>query len=385
MNLKVYEKTRYQNIYRHKKNKNLIIRIKRPIDTSICDLDGIKIYDINQAIKIRNEYAKSIKIKKRGTVPIMWQKYEFYCENVKKLRKRTLKKKYDLYNKYIQYLCPNKQIIKISQEDIASFFTEDIFNNTSDKEKNEILRQIKAFFNWALDNKHIHYNPAKKINEIPVEKKKIEFWTVDDFIKFKNTVEEDLKSLDKKIKYKANIVNILSCIGMCIGDRIGETRALSFKKFDKQQCGVEIDNDLDIDYSISTTKTYSSQRFALAPPELFEEVDNYKLFLKEELNLEISEDTLLFFNHENGKPFNDATLRKYFNYYIKKAEVPRITMYQLRHSYVANMLEQGYELYHVSSNIGHADYATTMNFYGGLSNSIKRKIANASSNIFRKT
>ena len=40
MDKKVYENTRYQNIYRHKKNKNYIVKINTPVDSTISIING---------------------------------------------------------------------------------------------------------------------------------------------------------------------------------------------------------------------------------------------------------------------------------------------------------------------------------------------------------
>ena len=54
MDKKVYESTRYQNIYRHKKNKNYIVMISKPTKTSISSIDGKKIIRLE---RIGNEKA----------------------------------------------------------------------------------------------------------------------------------------------------------------------------------------------------------------------------------------------------------------------------------------------------------------------------------------
>ncbi len=54
MNLNVYEKTRYQNIYRHKKNKNYVVMISKPVKSSIATMNGEKIYKLDEAVKIRD-------------------------------------------------------------------------------------------------------------------------------------------------------------------------------------------------------------------------------------------------------------------------------------------------------------------------------------------
>ena len=62
MDKKVYEKTRYQNIYRHKTNKNYIIMMSKPVKTSIASIDGKKIMKLEDAVNIRDN--PKIKVQK---------------------------------------------------------------------------------------------------------------------------------------------------------------------------------------------------------------------------------------------------------------------------------------------------------------------------------
>lgn len=386
MNLKVYEKTRYQNIYRHKKNKNYVIEISKPIKTSVSKIDNLKIYDMNTAITIRDTYSKTSKISSRGTVSTLWSKYMYDCEFVQKLKPRTLKKKRNIYNKYIKNFYPDKLALKISEKDCIDFLSSKFVKDATDKQKNHILKELKTFFSWCKFKKYISTNPTLEIQKIKVPKPVIEFWEVEEFIKFQNTISEDLKSPNYKIRRKANLIRVLSYIGMGIGDRIGETRILRFCWFNKNTKLVYIGNDIDdtVPDFESTPKTDSSTRYAAAPKELFDVVDDYKKFMINEYDLKIDDKTFLFVNPKTMKPYSDTNLRKHFNYYIKKAGVPPITMYALRHSYVVNMLEQGFELYQISENLGHTDYATTINYYGSISRAIKSKVSKGAENIFQK-
>ena len=168
MNLKIYEKTRYQNIYRNKKNKNYVIDITKPIKTSVSKIDGLKIFDISEAVKIRDSFVQKKKIETRGTVTTFWDKYIYDCTNVKKLAKNTLKKKRVAYSKYIKYFYPDKLLIKISEHDATIFFKSDIFEETSDKQKNNTLKELKAFFNWCIEKKYIDDNPLVRIKKIKI-------------------------------------------------------------------------------------------------------------------------------------------------------------------------------------------------------------------------
>lgn len=50
-------------------------------------------------------------------------------------------------------------------------------------------------------------------------------------------------------------------------------------------------------------------------------------------------------------------------------------MYDLRHTFVATMMAEGKELYHISQRIGHSSYNTTVDKYGHLSNEARKEIA----------
>ena len=56
MNLQIYEKTRWENILRHKKNKNYVVRLNVDgVRTSVSvDSKGNKIFDIETAKQIRD-------------------------------------------------------------------------------------------------------------------------------------------------------------------------------------------------------------------------------------------------------------------------------------------------------------------------------------------
>ena len=124
MNSKIYEKTRYQNIYRHKKNKNYLIMISKPVKTSISSIDGNKIMRLEDAIKIRDNpkirYSKGIETLNKETFDTMWKKYINYCKYELKLAYNSLIRKDRTYSKYLKNKF-NKKVTKITKKDIILF------------------------------------------------------------------------------------------------------------------------------------------------------------------------------------------------------------------------------------------------------------------------
>ncbi len=369
MNKDVYEKTRYQNIKRHKKNKNYVIVLSKPKKTSISRINNEKIYDIEQAIKIRNKIiskATTIDIQaSREDFKCLWDKYIYDCQNIQKLAFSTVRKKVKLYNKYLSEF-NNRKVSSLTKIDIIEFIKS---LGTTDKQKNEILRCISTFLNWCVDHDYIASSPSKNIKGIKVNKSEMKYWLPEEFTKFINY-------LDKIDSNGAKTIKLLTIITFALGDRIGETRALTWDCFDKDKCIVSIKHSINYDYKssnfFSSTKNLQSQRDIDISPILFDYLEEYKEHLINTYG-EISD--MIFFNYKTNKPYTDTYLRKEFKKYAKGCGVPVIRMYDLRHTFVATMMSEGWELYHISQRIGHKNYSTTVDKYGHLSNKVRKEIA----------
>lgn len=378
MNLKVYEKTRYQNIYRHRKNKNLVIAISKPIKTSISDdLNGNKIFDIDVAIKLRDnpkkKLQKAAEIACNGLFDDYWQKYMEHCNYELKLAYNTMTKKRKVFNTHLKGKF-KKKLPKITREEISKIIDQ---LDTTDKQKNEVLDEVKAFFRWCKYEEYIINNPAEDIKKYKVTKTEMKYWSSDNLKQFLDYLDYEIKhSKKKKQKEIAYRVKLITILGVILGDRPGETRALTFSSFDKENKKVNIlhsiNYDRDSDDYLSTTKTYGSQRDFFITLKLLSTITDYRIFLENELGYKIYDNSLILWNYETKKPFSDCTLRNNFYELCKKANVPHIRLYDLRHTFAALMMEEGVELYQISSQMGHTNFSTTVNQYGHISDKIKK-------------
>lgn len=370
MDLKRYEKTRYQNIYRNKKNKNYMIMISNP-KTTIGIVNGKKIYDIEEAKKIRDNpkirLQKESEIKTKNNFDELWGKYIYDCKYIKKLAYNTYRKKEKMYNEFFKHQF-DKPISKITKEMLAIFIND---LDTTDKQKNEVIVQLCSFFNWCIENEYLLINPINKIKQYKVSKTQMKYWTPEELNKF-------FRYMENQESFYAYRTLILVQIAFSLGDRIGETRALTFGSFDTNNNTVYIGHSINYDSKstdyLSTTKTYHSQRKIDISPKLSEEIIKYRQYLIN-IGYNINDDSLIFSNHETNKPISDTKLRKDFYKYSELAGVPKIRLYDLRHTYVATMMLEGKELYLFSSRIGHVNYSTTVNKYGHLSNKARKEVA----------
>ncbi len=379
MDMRVYKKTRYQNIYKHIKNGNYVITISKPTKTSISDVEDRKIYSIDEAIRIKESYNK---ISKKGqnkletsSFDYVWDKYISNCKYVDKLAYNTLNRKSKVYSKFLKGKI-TKNINKLTQEFWFKFIDE---TETTLIQKNQIIKEVKAFYNWCVKENYLSYNPLSKIKKFSIPKKEMAYWTPNELKCFLNALEQDMDSNCKSIRKIAYMIKVFTLIGFSLGDRVGETRALTFNCVNKNLETLLINHSINYDRKsndfLDNTKTYSSQRTINISKKLIDEIEKYKHFLENENDFMINDNNLIFFNYSTGKPITDTTLRKHFYKYCYKAGVKKIRMYDLRHTYVATMMSENMELYNISERIGHSSIKTTVDKYGHLSNELRKEIA----------
>lgn len=384
MDLNIYEKTRYQNIYRHKKNKNYLIQIKQPKTTISRDRLGNKIFDIEVAKSIainpNTKEKKKVEISNKQTFDEMWLKYVSDCQNIKRLAYNTLVRKEKEYTKHFKNKF-KKPITKITEDDLRQYIEKE---DTTLKEKNTLIKDLKAFFNWLVENKYIYKSPATYLKRYKVEKNIMKFWSPSNLSQFLSTLQETIENetLDREYRLWSYRIKIFTFIEISLGDRVGETRAIKYSSINRNHKTIQLRHSIDYnpntkDY-LGNMKTSPSERDLEITDTVIKEIDNYRNFIEKNTIYEVGENDFILYNYELKKPYSDSALRKYFYEFINKAGVPKIRPYDLRHTYVALMMSEGKELYHISKRLGHSKYSTTVDQYGHLDTQIKSEIAQVS-------
>lgn len=359
--------------------------MSKPIKTSISRIDHRKISSIEEAIKVRDsiplKQQRASEVIHKESFDILWNKYIFYCENVEKLAYNTILRRKKTYKKYLF----NQIDIPLVKTD-KIFWTEFIEGiDTTLKQKNEIIRLLNTFFNWCVREELLNKNPIANLRYYKVERAEMKYWIPDELKTFLETINSSIKNGCQKEVELAYRVKIFTLIGFNLGDRVGETRALTFNSFDKVKEVVKISHSINYNTKsndfLGNTKTYYSQRVIDVSDKLIIEIEKYKDFLIK-CGYNVTDDSIIFFNYVTDKPFSDTTLRKQFYKFCDLAKIKRIRMYDLRHTYVATMMMEGKELYHISKRVGHSSYSTTVNKYGHLSNQVRKEIAHSTDKYF---
>lgn len=386
MDKKFYKKTRYQGIYYNLKKKNYIINLTRP-NVAISKIDGNKIFDIDEAVELRNKLQKefkkaNVKTVCKNTFGELFEKYLEYSNNVDKNSYKRLKKKESQYNNYYQEL-KNKKINQITESTILSLREK---WNCSDSWKNELLETLKAFFNWCRHYDYIIKSPTEFIKKIKIPPKEMKFWSTEEAQQFVKTIENDLTSNNFKTKYIAYTMKIFVLLELNMGNRVGETRALRYCDLDYINNRINIEHSINYDPRIEAFYKEPKNMHSIRPLDvsksLIEEIKKYRLFIETSLGITIENAYPIIMSLQTFKPYSDTFLRRKFYNYIETAGIKHIRMYDLRHTYASILMCQGWEIYCISKRLGHSSITTTVNVYGHLSSKIKKEVAESTANLF---
>ena len=92
----------------------------------------------------------------------------------------------------------------------------------------------------------------------------------------------------------------------------------------------------------------------------------------EERNREIWDNNLnLVFTNEAGRHLVDRTVYKHLKIIVGQMGCPEVRFHDLRHTYATLSLQNGDDIKTVSSNLGHATTAFTMDVYGHVTETMR--------------
>ncbi len=85
----------------------------------------------------------------------------------------------------------------------------------------------------------------------------------------------------------------------------------------------------------------------------------------------------LVFMKESGGPLDRDNFRRHvFKAVIKKSDVPKMRLHDIRHTFASLMLQQGAPVHYVKEQMGHASITTTVDTYGHVMPNSNRNAVN---------
>ncbi len=174
-----------------------------------------------------------------------------------------------------------------------------------------------------------------------------------------------------------------------IGMRRGELCGLEWKDIDFENATMSICRSSQYvgNKTIITKepKTYAGiRKFTLSESacELLKQYRTWQLKQRIKIGDRWNESDRLF-TAWDGSPINPDTVTDWFSKFIKKSDLPHVTLHSLRHSNATIMIAEGADVRTVSNRLGHANTATTLNIYTHALESKDREAAKAIENALR--
>lgn len=383
MDKKKYEKTKYPNIFKNKKNGTYSIDLSLGYD----NITGKRIRTTRTGIKTEKEAKELLKkltsdekikndIVNNAYFNEVFEKYLYSCEFEKKLAYNTIKKRTGFYHSYFKDFFQNIKLNKLIKKNGVEFQQYLLKKNISDRTRSDIYSLLIMFINWCVNNDYLVKNPFKGIENFSYEDKKMDFYTIEDFQKLIDYMKD---KYNKKKEHITLVASLFCNFLFFLGTRAGETQALKDEDIDYKEYTVEINKSIYFKKGTGNvegkTKTLSSKRKLYTSQKLIDKIINYKNILKKEYGFNLSKSNYIFTNPLTSELYNIETIRHEINKCMEEAGVKHIRLHDFRHSHTALLMSQGEELYYIQKDLGHSRYDITANIYGHIEEKKKKTVA----------
>ena len=331
-------------------------------------------------------YLRSVELKEKSfstkiTIDMLYQllKEEDEINNIKKSYIDTQENN---YNKHIKdYFSKVDNIDKLTYEDIYQFREDLREKNARNSEKklspntiNKIIVLLKKILDVGLRKGYYKEHPVGLLKKLPIEKRKIQFWTVKEFKHFLSLFKDDEYNLE-----------LLFTVLFFTGLRLGEALALTWKDIEFFTSTIHVSKSMYVNKGeehISSTKTKSGTRRIIINKKLIETLEEWKKEQTERLR-EFSTDT------EKLQVFQDSPItltknsieKQYKKILARDSSLKKIRIHDFRHSHASLLINQGEDYLIVKERLGHASITTTIDTYSHLYPSKQKDLADKLDNL----
>lgn len=282
-----------------------------------------------------------------------------WLENI--VRSRVREATFDGYKGIVEYyLLPaigSERLCDLRPEHIQRFYGSLQRKGLSSRTVRYAHSVLSSALNHAEMQGMIFQNPCKKCQLPKMHQTEMKYFTPDQVRQFLAATK------DSKLF-------ALFVLAIETGMRPGEYLALQWKDIDFNNMSLAVRRTVKVKkgggFYFSTPKTAKSNRSLTISAELIEAL---KVHRKEQLECkmqirDVYRENELVFPNEIGDPLLIGNLRKrYFEKIVEKAGLPKIRLYDLRHTSATMLLSEGEHPKIVAERLGHASTNLTLGTY----------------------
>jgi site-specific recombinase XerD len=258
------------------------------------------------------------------------------------VREGTIRDYLGIHKRYVEKTIGTKYLGKLDTDEWSEFISGLQKLDISKGTINRIHAAISAVYSMAVEQRYAAANPMKMIGWYREPLTKLDFWASGEVQKFlEHCIRKDLS------------LAVLYQTAFETGMRIGELLGL------KRDC-IDVHNN-----AITICRTYNIRTRKMAPTTKngHERVIGLNPGLKNALIQLMSKHGSDFvFCNKNGTHLKYEYVNKMLKRDQRKAEVRRLGLHGLRHTYASHYVMNGGSIYELKELLGHAEVETTMRY-----------------------
>lgn len=266
----------------------------------------------------------------------------------------------------------NKNMRDVTVLDVQIFQNKLLSNKVCGSYINLLFSLMAGIWDRAKVFGLVDENPFRALGRVRVERKKINFWTLDDFKYFEKKVF--IANLESKVMLQENLTvaeyydffhYLFFRFLFFTGLRFGECAALLWENVDLDKGKIKVlytvgnRSKKKSEQYLSTPKSKSSERSLFVDNRTMLLIEKWKYYQRR------SGDVKLVFSHDDV--FADGSwLGLKFKRLQEKFGLPRATLHDLRHSHASLLIHMKENPKMVQERLGHAKIEMTLDIYSHL-------------------
>lgn len=246
----------------------------------------------------------------------------------------------------------NRRLDTIGRKELKGFFTRLLAGGLALSTVKIIRAPLNGVLEHAFDSEIIESNPCHGI-KLPRKKNKFNVTPL--------TEKEAVQMIESAKTYLAGYYYPLILCAVRTGMRIGEMKALKWSDIDFKKRQIEVTRSCRRE-RITDTKNHKSRRVDMTPL-LSETLKKHKTYQKKAGLKRGQPMPEWVFANKNGKIIRRAVFENALNRCLDAAELQRIRIHDLRHTYATIRLLRGHNIGDVSYQLGHSSIKMTYDIY----------------------